>query len=115
RDHVTEGEVHAWTRRSRRLRHAMEPARDGVAGDDQQAARLEVDGGAGSARRLANVEPPRRPEADGGDVGLSAMVVIAVPMPAGAAPLGAIEVGEDRVVGPARDRLDAPADRVETR
>ena len=63
------------------LGHAMPPPRDGVAAHDEDAAPGELDARPRSGV-VAQVEAPGRAEADRGDVGLPAVRVVAVAMPA---------------------------------
>src|SRR5262249_35802481 len=110
---VPEREVDPRADGTLRLRHAVRPARNRVATDQQHAAGLEID------RRtpftVAHLEPPRRAEARRCDVGLTAVRVIAVTVPADRIAPVAIEVREHGVEAALRQLFDPFTNPVETR
>src|SRR5438093_77062 len=113
-NHVAEGEVHAGSNGTARLRHPVPPPRDGVARDEQQAPGGEVLGGA-RAGGVTELEAAGRAEARRGDVRLATVGVVAVTVPSHGVAAIAIEIREHRVEHAARDGLDAPANHLEPR
>src|SRR2546425_6879498 len=113
-NHVAEGEVHAGSNGTARLRNPVPPLRDGVARDEEQAPGCEVLGGAPTGP-VTELEAAGRTEAHRGDVRLAAVGVVAVTVPSHGVAAIAIEIREHRVEHAARDGLDAPANLLEPR
>src|SRR5256885_10126996 len=92
-NHVAEGEVHAGSYGTARLRHPVPPLRDGVARDEQQAPGCEVLGRA-RAGPVTELEAAARTEAHRGDVRLAAVAAVAVTGPSHGVAAIAIEIRE---------------------
>src|SRR5712692_3346679 len=92
-NHVAEGEVHAGSNGTARLRHPVPPPRDGVARDEQQAPGCEVLARA-RAGPVTELEAAARTEAHRGDVRLAAVRVVAVTVPSHGVTAIAIEIRE---------------------